>query len=126
MNLLDACKLALDKFRLIYIKIEAGEYGNDLQELYDDESVWPLKALRETISEAEQAIPAEDRYGREPDKIKPLAQYLDEYIEHEAELGNVEPTVAYMYAYKSWRELLEQALDAYESTERVKIRIEKV
>jgi len=63
---------------------------------------------------------------REPEKVKPLAQYLDEYIEHEVELGNVEPTVAYMYAYDSWQQLLEQALDAYKSTEQVKIRIERV
>jgi len=61
-----------------------------------------------------------------PNKVKPLAQYLDEYIEHEAELNNICAATALLYAYNSWRELLEQALDAYESTENVKIRIEKV
>ena len=57
------------------------------------------------------------------DKVKPLAQYLGEYIENEAKLGNLS---YYVYGRKPWRKLLEQALDAYESTEQVKIRIERV
>ena len=83
-----------------------------------------IQFVSEALNKVIKAIPAEDRYGREPEKVKPLAQYLDEYIEHEVELGNIES--ADMYAYDSWRELLEQALDAYESTEQVKIRIERV
>ncbi|MCK5608849.1 hypothetical protein KAR91_43655 [Candidatus Pacearchaeota archaeon] len=67
--------------------------------------------------------PAEDRYGRQLGAVKPLAQYLDEYLDHEAELGNLSYIV---YDKDSWRELLEQALDAYELTENVKIRIERV
>jgi len=62
-------------------------------------------------------IPAEDRYGREPDKVKSLAQYLAEYFEHELTNGS---------DYRSHHELFEQAIDAYESTENVKIRIERV
>lgn len=62
----------------------------------------------------------------EPDKVKPLAQYLDEYIQHEEEIGNIEPDVGVLYAWDSWYELLKQALDAYESTEQVKIKIERV
>ncbi|KKN19132.1 hypothetical protein LCGC14_0948880 [marine sediment metagenome] len=58
-----------------------------------------------------------------PHKPKPLAQYLDEYIEHEVKLDNIES--ADMYAYNSWRELLEQALGAYELTENVTIKIER-
>lgn len=46
---------------------------------------------------------------------KPLAQYLAEYIEHEIGLHSYNPSC----------ELLEQALEAYESTENVKIKIEK-
>jgi hypothetical protein len=61
--------------------------------------------------------PAESRYGREPDKVKPLAQYLTEYFEHELTNGS---------DYHSHRELLEEAFDAYESTEQVKIRIERI
>jgi len=82
--------------------------------------------------------PAESRYGRELEKSKdcdkacddcskhplciykapkPLAQYLDEYIEHETGME---------CHYGTWRELFEQALDAYESTEQVKIRIGRV
>jgi len=68
--------------------------------------------------------PPDSQHGREP-KPKPLAQYLDKYIDVEIESGNVSPDVAELYAYNSWRELFEQALDAYESTENVKIRIER-
>ena len=62
--------------------------------------------------------PSDSQHGREPDKVKPLAQYLAEYLNHEgdilpADIGNS-------------KDLLEQALDAYQSTERVKIRIEPV
>lgn len=53
-----------------------------------------------------------------PDKVKPLAQYLGDYIKEEIDSG--------CYYDGSWRELLEQALDAYESTEQVKIRIERI
>jgi len=65
------------------------------------------------------------QYGREPNKVKPLAQYLGEYIEHEVELGNVDVGVAELYAWDSWQQLLQQALDAYQSTENVTIKIEK-
>jgi len=60
-----------------------------------------------------------------PGKVKPLAQYLDEYIKHEVDIGNLNVIVSELFAYDSWRELLEQALDAYESTECVKIKIER-
>ena len=73
--------------------------------------------------------PAKPQHGREPDKVKPLAQYLDEYIEHEIELGNIEEFATAGHAIflgNSWAWLLEQAFDAYESTEQVKIKIEKV
>ena len=46
---------------------------------------------------------------------KPLAQYLALYLEAEI------PT-----ELSAWCELLEQALDAYESTENVKIKIERI
>ena len=52
-------------------------------------------------------------------KAKPLAQYLGEYINQElVEVGR--------NASGWWQELLEQALDAYESTENVVIKIEGV
>jgi len=50
-------------------------------------------------------------------KVKPLAQYLGEYIEYEM-IDNAD--------CDTWVALLEQALDAYQSTENVKIRIEPV
>jgi hypothetical protein len=71
------------------------------------------------------STPPEPQHGREPDKVKPLAQYLMEYIEHQAEIFNIESGMR-LYAWDSWRELLEQALDAYQSTEQVKIRIKRV
>ncbi len=64
--------------------------------------------------------------SREP---KPLAQYLDEYIEHEIKIGNIDKFVTAGHAIllgNSWAWLLKQALNAYESTEQVKIRIERV
>ena len=85
-----------------------------------------LTANKILCEKLQTSIPAEDRYGRGPDKVKPLAQYLDEYIEHEVELGNISPEVDELFAYDSWHELLQRALDAYESTEQVKIRIEPV
>jgi len=59
----------------------------------------------------EQIIPAEDRYGRKLDKVKPLAQYL--------------AVISDMAMLKT-ETFFEQALDIYESTENVKIRIERV
>ena len=49
----------------------------------------------------------------EPDKVKSLAQYL---FEHDCEYADV----------RSSREYFQQSLDAYESTEQVNIRIERV
>ena len=57
------------------------------------------------------------QHGREPNKVKSLAQYLGEYIYHELCPGTV---------HGSWYKLLQQALDAYESTENVKIKVEKI
>ena len=74
----------------------------------------------------EQNTPPDPQHGRDAKpEPKPLAQYLDEYIEHEIEIGNIRPAVSDLHAYNSWRELLEQALDAYESTENVTIKIER-
>jgi len=64
-----------------------------------------------------------NQHGRKPNKVKPLAQYLAEYVEQEVEVA---PAGRVTFLIESWRELLEQALDAYESTENVKIRIERV
>lgn len=79
--------------------------------------VWRGECIQNT------GTPPESRYGREPEKVKSLAQYLDEYIEHEVDLDNIES--ADMYAYNSWRQFFEQALDAYQSTENVVIKIER-
>lgn len=67
---------------------------------------------------------ADERYGKgvKPEP-KPLAQYLDEYIQHETTAEEID--ALWSREAGVWRELLEQALDAYESTEHVKIKIEK-
>lgn len=72
-------------------------------------------------SSLQQATPAEDRYGRQLGAVKPLVQYLYDYIEHEVEIGNIFRCMA---GY-NWQALLEQALDAYESTQGVQIKIER-
>ena len=58
--------------------------------------------------------PTNPQHGREPDKVKPLAQYLGEYLRHE------------ISTYRSLDPILEQALDAYQSTENVTIKIERI
>lgn len=62
--------------------------------------------------------------GREPDKVKPLAQYLAEYVDteldrHEKETGKDE------WSFNDLLYWLHQALDAYENTEGVVIKIER-
>ncbi len=74
--------------------------------------------------ETESGTPPDPQHGREPEP-KPLAQYLGEYVDYEAELLNIQSGIR-LYEYNSWRELFKQALDAYESTEQVRIRIERV
>ena len=99
--------------------------GNGCIVVYDGEEC-PLCSVKEQLRI--RSIPAEDRYGREPYKVKPLAQYLSEYIDHEIELGNLIHTDLCICAaeYNSVQKMFEQALDAYESTENVKIKIERV
>lgn len=60
------------------------------------------------------------QHGREPEP-KPLAQYLAKYVKYELN-SNADVLVSRQRLHK----VLEQALDAYESTEQVKIRIERV
>ncbi|MCK5608853.1 hypothetical protein KAR91_43675 [Candidatus Pacearchaeota archaeon] len=50
-DLLDACRKALSKFRLMYEKIEA---GYNTEDLYTDSKSWPLTTLRNAITKAEQ------------------------------------------------------------------------
>lgn len=79
---------------------------------------WSQELKDLNAAKADSGTPVEDRYGREPDKVKPLAQYLATYLDYE---GDVLPA-----EIEDSRKLLQQALDAYESTENVKIRIERV
>jgi len=71
------------------------------------------QAAMEEVGILAQATPADPQHGREPEKVKPLAQYLVEYLHYEI-------------VYDVDRELLQESLDAYESTEQVKIRIEPI
>ena len=60
----------------------------------------------------EQITPADPQHGREPDKVKPLAQFINEWdLAHPDERNTCE--------------YFQQALDAYQSTENVKIKIER-
>ena len=112
ISLLDACKMALAWF----------------DKMTNDESVWeeqPSADMATIMAEAlesyrrVQGTPPGPQHGREPDKVKPLAQYLDKYLEA-AWKGAIDCAVGV-----NGQELLKQALDAYESTENVKIRIER-
>jgi len=67
-----------------------------------------------------------NQYGRDAEKVKPLAQYLAEYLFHGAY------TYTNRYGEKvigltptGMIEILEQALDAYQLTENVTIKIER-
>ena len=60
--------------------------------------------------------------SREPDKVKPLAQYLSEYVKQEVNLPYAKPKI---WSILAWRKQFEQALDAYQSTENVTIKIER-
>ncbi len=76
-------------------------------------SVYNIRDIMEVLYPLENT-PSESQHGREP---KPLAEYLADYLETDVDNG--------CYHGGSWRELLEQALDAYESTENVTIKIER-
>jgi len=60
-----------------------------------------------------ESIPSEPQHGREPDKVKSLAQYLAEYLDR------------YLNGETLPHELLKQALNTYQSTENVTIKIER-
>jgi len=76
--------------------------------------------------------PIEDQHGREPNKVKSLAQYLAKYVEQEkwnfstitTEFRGAGHSVE--IDINDLKGVLQQAFDAYESTEQVKIRIERV
>ena len=79
---------------------------------FNDDCLVNAKAVN---SNGNCVIITEDGCGHEMTHVKPLAQYLDEYIEHELADSTDD----------SWREFFERALTAYEETEQVKIRIEQ-
>ena len=72
---------------------------------------FPTRKIALKEFENETGTPPDPQHGRGPDKVKLLAQYLGEYLRHE--IVDVD------------LELLEQALDAYQSTENVTIKIER-
>jgi hypothetical protein len=91
--------------------INADSHSKALQQLIEHINL--RDAVADFFRVIETGTSVEDRYGREPDKVKPLAQYL---FEHDCEYAGV----------RSSYEYFQRTLDAYESTEQVKIRIEKV
>jgi len=74
---------------------------------------WTQELKDLNTAKTDSGIPAEDRYGRELDKVKPLAQYL---FKHDCEYADI----------RSSYEYFQQALTAYENTQSVRIRIERV
>ena len=49
-ELLEACKVALNSFRQVYDGIKA---GLDVDDLFKDETYWPLDTLRAVIAKTE-------------------------------------------------------------------------
>jgi len=106
-NLLDAAREIVYDFNHYGEVLQTGDNGE-----YGTES--SIGMLSTAIHQYKNSIPAKSQHGRESDEVKPLAQYLSEHINDELDYD------------VTWRELLEQILDAYENAEQVKIRIEKV
>ena len=79
-------------------------------------------------TEGDISTPPDPQHGREPES-KSLTQYLGEYLEQEKDVfanfgpPNCLPRIE--IDIDSLRELLEQALDAYQSIENVTIKIER-
>lgn len=116
------------------IAIVRANNEEEAREKYDNGEIeeWEVEAEQPFIKVIEEMITnasPEPQHSREPNKVKLLAQYLNDYIEHEINTCHIDADVTAghsLYNWDSWRELLEQALDAYQSTEQVKIRIERV
>ncbi|KKN69797.1 hypothetical protein LCGC14_0437430 [marine sediment metagenome] len=127
MDLLNACRIAQTWFE----KMTNNEFVWEEQPSADMATI-----MSEAIIEAERQGTPEIEYGdcKEckhnvdcPHKPKPLAQYLAAYLGHEIENGLVlDDNMIYLNSsYNSWHELFKQALDAYQSTENVTIKIER-
>ena len=106
------CKTCGDPTTFLGTKLCNGcwEVQTRLQSYLNNENA--IRFVSEALNKI-QATPPEPQHGREPDKVKPLAQYLTEY--------NCEHTGS-----RFCREYFQQALDAYQSTENVTIKIERV
>ena len=118
-----------------YIAYGTGDNYVTVAEIIDSQHVEPLTKIIE--AQAQENTPPDPQHGREPEHgtlvcelpaPKPLAQYLGEYIEYEIEDNNIDSDAGSdaLFLWQTWQQLLEQALDAYESIENVKIRIERV
>ena len=74
--------------------------------------------------------PSKPQHSREPGKVKSLAQYLAEYLNHGrydfALIDDRYGDTAIEIDIVDLKNNIEQALDAYESTENVKIKIDRV
>ncbi len=81
-------------------------------------SVYNIRDVMEVLYPLENTS-SESQHGREP---KPLAQYLADYLETETRRS---VDVGESWLQTQTQEWLEQALDAYESTENVVIQIIK-
>jgi len=72
----------------------------------------------------DKATPPNPQHGHEPDKVKPLAQYLSEYLATGIDRMH-EAGMPMDFTEDGLKPILEQALDAYQSTENVTIKIER-
>jgi len=92
----------------------------DIQEPGEYEAGKDENGLYAVIRFPPEGTPAESRYGREPEKMKSLARYLSEYLATGIDRAH-ETGMPVDYTEEGL-----QALDAYQSTENVTIKIERV
>lgn len=102
----------------IILRFSPDPYGISAESRHDCKSekvkLHPDKAERQDCADCLYPERSCSQCINKVKELKPLAQYLDEY------LGK------YLNGETLPQDLLEQALDAYESTEQVEIKIEKI
>lgn len=111
-NLLNAAREILSDFNLYGEVLQVGDNGE-----YETEcAIGRIHAAIQPYNEPSTSTPPESRYGHDLEP-EPLAQYLAEYVQQELDD---------CIDYGEWPGAMVRALKAYQSTENVTIKIERV